>query len=278
MSMSKNGGPYTKSQQEKRRKKVYEMHFEKSKSALHISEELGVNRHTIEEDIKYWYCEISSKFEKTNVHELFAKQCERMEIQRTRLVSLLEKQQDVHLMLKIERMIFELDKAITKMIAPIIQNKKDEISDEEAISTVQHLVVSDEYGKSTIYSDKELLRDIIQHKNCDIVHAQKILDKIRSLGLELYRDDGFLVNATKYDLLGFAESRNIIPDDKLKQVYSKIEEMHKEQRQEIAELEAQDAEREAKTMQEFTAKYGDKANWSAWIWREYYQELGFGPG
>lgn len=68
--MSKNGGPYTKSQQEKRRKKVYEMHFEKSKSALYIAEELGVNRHTIEEDIKYWYCELASKFEKMNVQKL----------------------------------------------------------------------------------------------------------------------------------------------------------------------------------------------------------------
>lgn len=271
--MSKNGGPYTKPEQEERRKQVYEMHFEKSKSAMQIAEELDVNRHTISDDIRYWYSELASEFDKMEVRDLFARQCERMEQQRTRLVQLMEKQQDVHAILKIERMIFDLDKAITKMIAPILKQDKEEISKEEAVSVAESLILDDQYGKITTYSEREILRDIIQYKNCDISHAQKILDKIKSLGLELYKDEGFVVNATRYDLLRFAESHNILSSEKLQEIYSRIEKRQQEQRQEIAELEQQDVEREAKAMAELTAKYGDKSN--AWVWQEYYHELGF---
>ena len=52
MSSKKEGGPYTKQQQQERRKKVNELYFEKHLSALKIADILGVNRNTINEDIK----------------------------------------------------------------------------------------------------------------------------------------------------------------------------------------------------------------------------------
>tara|TARA_B110000438_G_scaffold265269_1_gene278482 strand:+ start:356 stop:577 length:222 start_codon:yes stop_codon:yes gene_type:complete len=52
MSSKKDGGPYSKQQQAERRKKVNELYFEKNLSALKIAEMLGVNRNTINEDIK----------------------------------------------------------------------------------------------------------------------------------------------------------------------------------------------------------------------------------
>ena len=58
MSEEKKGGPYTKPQQEKRREQVYQMYFEKGRSAVSIARELGVNRNTVNEDIK----ELSKQF------------------------------------------------------------------------------------------------------------------------------------------------------------------------------------------------------------------------
>ena len=60
---SKKGGPYTKQEQEKRRKQVYELHFEKGSSAVSIANELDVNRNTINEDIKFWQMQIASQLE-----------------------------------------------------------------------------------------------------------------------------------------------------------------------------------------------------------------------
>ena len=49
----KQGGPYTKTEQDDRRKKVYSMYFEKGFSAIKIAHELEVNRNTINQDIKF---------------------------------------------------------------------------------------------------------------------------------------------------------------------------------------------------------------------------------
>ena len=55
----KAGGPYTKKEQEQRRNQVYDMHFEKGYSAVRIAESIKINRNTVNEDIKYWYAQIS---------------------------------------------------------------------------------------------------------------------------------------------------------------------------------------------------------------------------
>ena len=178
----KNGGPYTKAEQEQRRRQVYELHFEKSQSALHIAETLGINRNTISEDIRYWYSELASEFDKIEVRELLLKQHSRMELQRERLMILLEKQQDVHVILKIERMLFELDKSISKSIAPIAAAQA-KIPESDVIDTVRHLIVNDSVGKVTGYSDVDILQDIISYKKCDVVYAQRVLDGIKKLGL-----------------------------------------------------------------------------------------------
>ena len=80
-----------------------------------------------------------------------------------------------------------------------------------------------------------------------------------------------MIATESYDMLGFAEARNILPDDKLQEVYSKIEQRERMQRQEIAELEEHDMEVE----RQFEAKYGDKSGWSKDVWREYYYTIGY---
>ena len=66
----KNGGPYTKKDQEKRRNQVYTLHFEKGYPAVRIADELGVNRNTISEDIKYWYSSIKEETRQENGEQI----------------------------------------------------------------------------------------------------------------------------------------------------------------------------------------------------------------
>jgi hypothetical protein len=121
-----------------------------------------------------------------------------------------------------------------------------------------------------------LLQDIIRYKKCDAGHAKKILDKIKGLGLGFFRNQHVLDGGTSYDLLGFAEARNIIPSEKLQQIYSKIEQRQDKQRQEIAEMQRQDEELEKKVLEEFTAKYGPTSGWSEWVLRQYNHRLADG--
>lgn len=258
----KNGGPYTKPEQEERRNKVYEMHFVKSQSAIQIAEALGVNRHTISEDIRHWYSELASEFDQLEIRDLFLKQHSRLEEQRARLVSLLEKQQDVSIILKIERMIFDVEKAISKIIVPILDHA-EKISEKEALDVAVHLLIQDQ--NVTGYSYKKMLQDITQYKNCDIIYAQKILDKIMGLGLELYKYDDSLIDTNRYDLLGFAESRNILSSEKLQQVYTKIEQKEQAGKEEIESL----LKRDRVLKEKYVAKYGPEENWGKKIWAEF---------
>ena len=90
MNEEKRGGPYTKPQQEKRRRQVHEMYFEKGRSAVGIARELGVNRNTVNEDVRFWCGEIASEYKKERLSEMASGQFERFEIQRERLMGLLE--------------------------------------------------------------------------------------------------------------------------------------------------------------------------------------------
>ena len=107
-SQEKKGGPYTKLQQEKRRKQVYEMYFEKGRSAVSISRELNVNRNTVNEDVRFWCGEIASEFKKETIVEMVSGQFERFEMQRERLMGLLESAKDDE-KLRVEKMIFDIE-------------------------------------------------------------------------------------------------------------------------------------------------------------------------
>jgi len=54
----KRGGPYTQQEQEIRKEKVFELHFENGHSAVQIARMLDVNRNTVNKDIDFWYSEI----------------------------------------------------------------------------------------------------------------------------------------------------------------------------------------------------------------------------
>ena len=113
MSLKKNGGPYTKKQQEDRRKKVNELYFEKKLPALKIAEILNVNRNTVNDDIKLSFLEISESLPQHSV-SLFLNQIQTLEKQYIRLEKNLENENDFSKKISIEKMIFQINHSITK--------------------------------------------------------------------------------------------------------------------------------------------------------------------
>jgi len=106
---AKKGGRYTRKQQEERRIQVYHLHFEENKSAVKISELLGVNRNTINEDIAYWHSQLASEFNAQDITAKMTKQIQRMEIQRDRLVDELEEAKTLEERIRIEKFISYID-------------------------------------------------------------------------------------------------------------------------------------------------------------------------
>jgi len=107
--LSRNGGPYTEHERTKRRNEVFKLHFEYGYSAQKIAEMMKINRHTINCDINYWYSKLSNQWQSGTVEAWYMKQVHRLEIQRTRLLEQLEKQNNFHDQLDLERMIYDID-------------------------------------------------------------------------------------------------------------------------------------------------------------------------
>jgi len=115
MSEEKRGGPYTKPQQEKRREQVYQMYFEKGLSAVSIARELGVNRNTVNEDVRFLCSEISSEYRKERLSEMASGHLERFELQRERMMQLLESAENKEKP-RIEKIIFDMDYKVFSLV------------------------------------------------------------------------------------------------------------------------------------------------------------------
>tara|TARA_Y100001936_G_C16026877_1_gene643078 strand:- start:1127 stop:1546 length:420 start_codon:yes stop_codon:yes gene_type:complete len=115
MSEEKKGGPYTKPEQEKRRMQVYQMYFEKGRSALSIARELGVNRNTVNEDVRFLCKDIASVYKKERIEDMASGQMERIELQRERLTCMLDSADNSE-KIRIEKMIFDMDYKMFSLI------------------------------------------------------------------------------------------------------------------------------------------------------------------
>ena len=101
----KKGGPYTKKDQSDRRNKVYKLHFENGYPAIKIAEKLNVNRNTINDDIKFWYFQISTDSEFENPRSTLTKHIRYLESQKCRLYEELEGVENIHEKLSIKKLI-----------------------------------------------------------------------------------------------------------------------------------------------------------------------------
>ena len=107
----KKGGPYSKSEQEKRRNEVYRLHFEYGYSARKIASLMEINRNTINRDLQYLYYQVAKDFA-DNPEWFILRSLERFEVQRTRLREQLNKTSSVKEKLAIERILYDIDSKI----------------------------------------------------------------------------------------------------------------------------------------------------------------------
>lgn len=221
----KQGGPYTKTEQDERRKKVYSMYFEKGFSAIKIANELEVNRNTINQDVKLLRSNLTQKDQiKPAIWVL--EQKEHLEQQKDRLLELLETTKDFEQRLRVEKIILDIEGKITNLVIKI--TGFDSVSfeydpgpefDEEIALVVKDLVLNEKTeNRSYLHNDiilkaRELLR-------CDFIHANKIFTRMKDLGLfEFKGEDG-----VGYDLANFGVLNEMIAK-------SQLDKINKENRQ-----------------------------------------------
>lgn len=121
--VQKMGGPHTKQEQEIRKNKVFELHFEQGYSAVKIAKMLEVNRNTINKDIESWYSEIRKEQSNSN-KDWFDKQLLRLESQRSRFQEMLVDGLSYKEIMQIEKSITHIDLSIASMIAKIEISKR----------------------------------------------------------------------------------------------------------------------------------------------------------
>ena len=125
----KNGGPYTKSDRQQRQDEVYRLHFEYGYSARQIADMMQISRNTINGDINLFYLKLTQQWDNTPIEAWLSKQITRLELQRTRLLSELEKQKTLHDKLSIEKMILDIDSRILSTATKTHNQKHDGIRD-----------------------------------------------------------------------------------------------------------------------------------------------------
>ena len=124
LKQEKNGGPYTKAEQKQRRDQVYEMHFHLGYSAVKIAEELGINRNTINEDIKCLYSETIQHFGIKNIGKAILRQFERFEIQRREILEEIKRQNEFEKIFRLKKFLFEIDQKIAQIISKMIVSRR----------------------------------------------------------------------------------------------------------------------------------------------------------
>ena len=113
---------YTKYQKKNRRDEVYRLHFEFGYSSRHISDLMKINRHTIDSDIRHHYTKLAKEFNDVDYLGYFQKMLDRLNNQRSRLISTLDKTEDITHKITIERIILEIDSKLTNFILKFNDN------------------------------------------------------------------------------------------------------------------------------------------------------------
>ena len=211
---TKNGGPYTKEEQESRRLKVYEMHFQKSMPAVQIAKEIGCNRNTVNEDIKYWLSQIGSIFGKKNVYNATI---EEMEILKNQRNELLEESNsyDVGDKLRAKKNAIQITSKIMDFYLKIFNSTPEEtryISHEEFVDVVSKICSSGKIDNPSSANLDEIKKAILEVSGQDIFYVNAFTEMLKNQGLTYYAIliyDTF-INDMKYNLISFAKSKNII--------------------------------------------------------------------
>lgn len=237
----KNGGRYTKREQEERRLQVHHLHFEDNKSAVEIAETLNVNRNTINEDIKFWFRQIPNKTNILDIYSGMIEEIQRKKIQRDRLLDYLEEVDTINEKIRLEKLICDignrLEQFFSKLIfsgkenlSPADLNEIDEIEIKEFVRYLIFLNIDPNYYYYN-YTKEFLMFEFIKKTKCDVAHSGKLIQKMKDYGLRLCEVSGHM--GFTYDLQKFAELRGYLSR-------KEIEEIEKQREIQIEEEEEDD--------------------------------------
>ncbi len=102
---------------------MYHLHFEKGYSAVRIAEDLGVNRNTINSDIKELYIQFADELPYHEVAGLFLSQIHAFKFQKARLLEKIEKQTDPKIQMQLEKIISDIDYRIGQIVVKLMNGK-----------------------------------------------------------------------------------------------------------------------------------------------------------
>ena len=226
---------------EKRKDQVYFLHFEKGQSALKIADTLGVNRNTINEDIKYWNNQIATQFGRENLGETFCRQIERLNIQRRRLLEEIEKQDEISKKIRLEKLLFDIDYKTTGIITKVLGKNftaedlgREEISEEEISNIVRKICLSGRGAYPESIQERDILIEVILTKECDETQARNFFECLRRMGLGLFEEEK---SFNRFDLMEFAVSRKIITLEEQKEFFEKRKQEDKKEKSRLDEIE-----------------------------------------
>jgi len=114
-SKNMKGGPYSPKDRDARIDEVWRLHFEYGYSAIKISELMGVNRNTINSDIKQLYLTLEENWKKTSAVSLLQNHIESAFSQKRRLREELDNTEKISEKLAIEKMILKVDSKINQI-------------------------------------------------------------------------------------------------------------------------------------------------------------------
>lgn len=215
----KNGGPYTKKQRDSRRNEVFRLHLEQGKSAVAISKILGVSRNTVNEDIQFWYDQLDEDYLGYDYNSWVAKQLQRLESQRSRLLDQLEKEKDAKKILIIEDRLYRLDVKLLELTEKLLHNKRkiditiEDIDEELVKRIIRFILLEHPSTKSITHFKDEIEKCVIVLLRCTARKSSMVIFKMQELGLQLYkvrRQIDVLDVGDEYYLWDFAKARGYI--------------------------------------------------------------------
>lgn len=219
----KKGGPYTKKEQDERRKEVYRLHFEFGYSAVKIADLMKINRNTINTDINFLYSQLSKQWKGYDTNSLIIKQVQRLELQRSRLYEELDKQEKSSDKLIIEKLLFQIDNRLIQIYSKILPRVEVfeppsydiKITDHNVKNFVKKFLKKQSFGTNLSFNDLKF--EIIKLTKREPEYADALYNKMCELGLDVCRDhvDPLGLVDSKFDIKKFALMRGYIADNDL---------------------------------------------------------------
>ena len=168
----RKGGPYTKNDRTKRRNEVFRLHFEHGYSAVKIADMMKINRHTINDDVNYWYSKLRQEWKSYDIDSWLMKQIHRMESQRTRLFKEIERQGNFQNKLSLERLIFEIDNKIMQTVYKAAYGK-------ETLTEFLSNVINDWAENNMINSKFIRIKDLTEVSRKNYEKIRQIMEEDR---------------------------------------------------------------------------------------------------